>query len=283
MLFDLPTYTLIHVMLSLVGILSGLVVVGGLMAGVRFDRWTALFLATTALTNITGFGFPFNTLLPSHIVGGLSLVILPVAIAARYWKHLAGGWRKVFVVTAVAALYFNVFVLLAQLLQKIPLLSILAPNPKAPDRRERFPDRARRDRQVNRPRFRAREHLSRFCFSWRRSLHLPIARVTWSPFARSFPKNRLPPSRAAALGDLRFLGVAGYAVTVPGVDSPKCTVHRDRVRIVEGTSDMPCATEGVKLQAKATSFAQRYNAVIRAQLHAQEVRSATADRAFASG
>ena len=132
MLFDLPTYTLIHVMLSLVGIFSGLVVVGGLMAGVRFDRWIALFLVTTVLTNVTGFGFPFNTLLPSHIVGGLSLVILPIAIAARYWKRLAGGWRKVFVVTAVAALYFNVFVLLAQLLQKIPLLSILAPSPKAP-------------------------------------------------------------------------------------------------------------------------------------------------------
>jgi hypothetical protein len=132
MLFDLPTYTLIHVVLSLVGIFSGLVVVGGFMAGVRFDGWTALFLVTTVLTNITGFGFPFSAILPSHIVGGISLVILPVAIAARYWKHLTGAWRPVFVVTSVASLYFNAFVLLAQLFQKIPILTIIAPNPKAP-------------------------------------------------------------------------------------------------------------------------------------------------------
>ena len=102
------------------------------MAGVRFDCWTAFFLVTTVLTNVTGFGFPFGTLLPSHIVGGLSLLILPVAIAARYWKHLAGAWRQVFVVTSVAALYLNVFVLLAQLFQKIPILTIIAPDPKAP-------------------------------------------------------------------------------------------------------------------------------------------------------
>jgi hypothetical protein len=132
MLINLPTYTLIHVVLSLVGIIAGLVVVGGLMAGVRFSRWVGLFLATTVLTNVTGFGFPFVTLLPSHIVGALSLLVLPVAIAALYWKHLAGAWRQVFVVLSVLALYLNVFVLLAQLLQKIPVLATLAPNPQAP-------------------------------------------------------------------------------------------------------------------------------------------------------
>lgn len=132
MLFDLPTFTLIHVVLSLVGIFAGLVVVGGLTAGTRLDGWTGLFLVTTVLTNVTGFGFPFRTLLPSHIVGGVSLLVLPLAIAARYWKHLIGAWRQVFVVTTVLALYFNVFVLLVQLFQKTPALIVIAPTPKAP-------------------------------------------------------------------------------------------------------------------------------------------------------
>ena len=130
--FGLPTFTLIHVVLSLVGIFAGLVVVGGFMAGVRFGGWEGLFLATTALTNLTGFGFPFGTLLPSHIVAVISLVVLAVAIAALYGKRLVGAWRRVFVVSAVLALYLNVFVLLAQLFQKIPILAMLAPNPKAP-------------------------------------------------------------------------------------------------------------------------------------------------------
>jgi hypothetical protein len=130
--FDLPTFTLIHVVLSVVGIVAGLVVVGGLMAGVRLDGWTGLFLVTTVLTNVTGFGFPFRTLLPSHILGALSLLLLPVAIAARYWKHLTGAWRQVFVVTTVLALYFNVFVLLVQLFQKTPALIVLAPTQKEP-------------------------------------------------------------------------------------------------------------------------------------------------------
>jgi len=120
------------VLLSLVGIFSGLVAVGGLIAGVRFRRWIGIFLTTTLLTSITGFGFPFVTLLPSHIVGALSLVVLLGAIAAMYWKHLEGGWRRAFVVLSVLALYLNVFVLVAQLLQKIPALAMLAPTPAAP-------------------------------------------------------------------------------------------------------------------------------------------------------
>ena len=129
---DLPSYTLVHVVLSLVGIIAGLVVVGGLMAGICFRRWVGLFLAATVLTNVSGFGFPFVTPLPSHIVGALSLLVLPFAIAALYWKQLAGGWRCVFVILSVVALYFDVFVLLAQLVQKIPILAALAPNPQAP-------------------------------------------------------------------------------------------------------------------------------------------------------
>lgn len=129
---DPKTYLLVHVLLSLVGIFSGLVVVGGLIAGVRFSRWVGLFLATTLLTSLTGFGFPFVALLPSHIVGALSLVVLLGALAAVYWKHLEGGWRRAFVVLSVVALYLNVFVLLAQLLQKTPALALLAPTPAAP-------------------------------------------------------------------------------------------------------------------------------------------------------
>jgi hypothetical protein len=129
---DPKTYVLIHVLLSLVGIFSGLVVVGGLIAGVRFPRWIGLFLTTTLLTSITGFGFPFIALLPSHMVGALSLVVLLGAFAAVYWRHLEGGWRRAFVVLSVLALYLNVFVLLAQLLQKIPALAMLAPTPAAP-------------------------------------------------------------------------------------------------------------------------------------------------------
>jgi hypothetical protein len=132
MLLDIPTLTLIHVVLSVAGIFAGLAVVGGLMAGTRLDGWLGLFLTTTVLTNITGFLFPFRALLPSHIVGALSLLILPVAILARYWKQLRGAWRPVFVVTSVVALYFNVFVLLVQLFQKFPGLIVIAPSQKAP-------------------------------------------------------------------------------------------------------------------------------------------------------
>jgi hypothetical protein len=132
MIIDLPTFTLVHVLLSVVGIVAGLVVAGGFLAGVRFERWTAVFLVTTVLTNVTGFGFPFTQLLPSHMVGILSLLVLALAVVALYAKHLAGHWRDVFVVTSVLALYLNVFVLLAQLLQKVPALAALAPAPNAP-------------------------------------------------------------------------------------------------------------------------------------------------------
>lgn len=128
----LAVFTLFHVVLSIAGIVSGLVVVGGFLAGVRFDRWIAVFLATTLLTSATGFGFPFTQLLPSHMVGALSLLVLPFAFAALYGKHLEGRWRDVFVAVSVLALYLNVFVLLAQLLQKVPVLAALAPTPAAP-------------------------------------------------------------------------------------------------------------------------------------------------------
>ena len=132
MLFDITTFTVIHVVLSVVAICAGLVVVGGLMSGQRLDGWTGLFLATTVLTNVTGFMFPFTTFIASHGVGIVSLVVLPVVIAARYWKQLAGVWRSIYVVGAVLVLYLNVFVLMVQLFRRVPALLVSAPTQSEP-------------------------------------------------------------------------------------------------------------------------------------------------------
>jgi uncharacterized membrane protein SirB2 len=128
----MTAFTLVHVVLSLVGIGSGLVVMYGLLRGKRMDSGTALFLFTTVLTNVTGFFFPFHKLLPSHIVGLISLVLLAVAIFARYLRHLSGGWRAAYVISAAMALYLNVFVLVVQLFQKVPDLKALAPTQSEP-------------------------------------------------------------------------------------------------------------------------------------------------------
>jgi hypothetical protein len=129
---SLGTYTLLHVIISLVGIGSGLGVMFGLLTARRFEGWTVLFLATTVLTSLTGFGFPFDHLLPSHVVAILSLAALAIAIVARYVFHLSGGWRAGYVVGAALALYLNVFVLLVQLFEKVPALKALAPTQKEP-------------------------------------------------------------------------------------------------------------------------------------------------------
>jgi hypothetical protein len=126
------TYTFIHVVISLVGIFSGLVVMFGLLASKRLDGWTALFLASTVATSMTGYGFPTDHLLPSQVVGAISLVVLTVAIVARYGRHLAGGWRKTYVITAVIALYLNVFVAIVQAFLKVPSLKVLAPTQHEP-------------------------------------------------------------------------------------------------------------------------------------------------------
>jgi len=129
---SITTFTLFHTLISLVAIVAGLVVVGGLMAGARLDGWTGLFLATTALTSITGFGFPFTRLLPSQYIGIISLIVLVPVILARYRKHLEGAWRGVYVVGSVLVLYLNVFVLVDQLFRRIPALIVLAPTQKEP-------------------------------------------------------------------------------------------------------------------------------------------------------
>jgi hypothetical protein len=127
MISGLSPFTIFHVLLSLVGILSGFVVLFGMLTAKRLDGWTAVFLITTVLTSVTGFLFPFHRLLPSHILGIISLVLLAVAIYARYSRKLAGTWSRVYAATAVLALYLNVFVLIAQLFQKVPALKALAP------------------------------------------------------------------------------------------------------------------------------------------------------------
>jgi hypothetical protein len=121
------TYTAIHVAISLIGIGSGLVVLAGFLTGRRFDAWTKLFLAFTVATNLTGFGFSADRVLPSHIVGGLSLVALVVAIYARYARQMAGGWRTAYVLTAMLSLYLNVFVFVVQAFRRVPALNALAP------------------------------------------------------------------------------------------------------------------------------------------------------------
>ncbi len=126
------TYTLLHVLISLIGIGSGLIVMVGFLTGKGLDGLTAVFLTTTALTSVSGFGFPFDHLLPSHILGIISLVVLAVTIPARYVFHLAGAWRGTYVVGAAIALYLNVFVLVAQLFMKVPALKALAPTGKEP-------------------------------------------------------------------------------------------------------------------------------------------------------
>jgi hypothetical protein len=128
----LKIYTLIHVIISLVGIFSGFVVLFGLLAGKRLDSWTTLFLTTTVATSVTGFFFPVHKFLPSHAVGILSLVVLAVAIYARHTRRLAGVWGRVFVITALVALYLNVFVGIVQAFLKIPALKAMAPTQTEP-------------------------------------------------------------------------------------------------------------------------------------------------------
>ncbi|HUM06591.1 MAG TPA: hypothetical protein VLT90_14090 [Terriglobales bacterium] len=126
------TYTLLHVVISLAGIVSGFVVIYGWLVGKQLNRWTAFFLITTVLTSVTGFGFPFEKLLPSHILGVLSLIVLAIAIVALYRYRLQGGWRRTYVISAAIAQYLNCFVLVVQSFQKVPALKALAPKGSEP-------------------------------------------------------------------------------------------------------------------------------------------------------
>jgi hypothetical protein len=123
----LRVYTQIHVLISLVGIFTGLIVLFGMLAGKRLDGWTKWFLITTVLTSVTGFFFPFHGFTPAVGLGIISLLVLAIAIYARYPRQLTGNWRWIYVVGAVISLYFNVFVGVVQSFEKIPTLPAMAP------------------------------------------------------------------------------------------------------------------------------------------------------------
>ena len=128
----LAILTFVHVLLSLVGLGAGFVVLWGLLNGQRLIRWSALFLATTIATSASGFLFPVDHVTPAHVLGVISIVVLSVAVLARYQRRLAGWWRPTYVVSAVTAQYLNFFVLIVQLFLKVPALKALAPTQSEP-------------------------------------------------------------------------------------------------------------------------------------------------------
>lgn len=123
----MSAFTVVHVLLSVIGIGAGFLVVGGLLTGKRLPLWTEIFLATTFATSATGFGFPFEKVLPSHIIGVISIAVLAVAAWALYKQHLGGRWRATYAVAAVVSLYLNVFVLVAQAFNKVEAFRQAAP------------------------------------------------------------------------------------------------------------------------------------------------------------
>jgi len=129
---SIENFTILHTAISLIAIASGLVVLGGMLRTRRLPGWTAVFLVTTLLTSVTGFMFPINGLTPAIVFGLISIVILAIALAALYLKHLSGAWRWIYVTTALVALYLNVFVLIVQSFQKLPALQKLAPTQSEP-------------------------------------------------------------------------------------------------------------------------------------------------------
>jgi hypothetical protein len=124
---SLATFTLVHVLISLIGIVAGLIVLYGLLGSNRMPGLTGVFLLFTILTSATGFPFPFEGFKPSYAIAILSLVLLAIACIALYGMKLAGAWRWIYLVTAMLSLYFNVFVLVIQSFLKIPALTALAP------------------------------------------------------------------------------------------------------------------------------------------------------------
>lgn len=127
---SLATYTAVHVVISLIAIASGLLVLYGLLKAKPLNGTTTLFLTTTVLTSVTGFGFPFMGVTPAIKLGIISLVLLAIAIIARYPLRMSGIWRKTYVIAAIMALYFNVFVLIVQSFEKVPALRAVAPTQK---------------------------------------------------------------------------------------------------------------------------------------------------------
>lgn len=129
---SLSAFTTLHVVLSLIGIVTGIIVALGMLGSKRLPVLTAVFLVSTVLTSVTGFMFPFHKLLPSHVFGIISLVVLVPALIGVYGSKLAGPWRWIYVVTALVALYLNVFVGVVQAFQKLSFLQPFAPTQSEP-------------------------------------------------------------------------------------------------------------------------------------------------------
>lgn len=128
----LQIYTIVHTLISLVAIFTGVVVVFGMLGGSRLDGWTKWFLVTAVATTITGFFFPFHGFTPAIGLGIISLPFLALTLFARYPKHLSGAWRWIYVIGAVICLYFNLFVAVVQSFEKIPALHAMAPTQTEP-------------------------------------------------------------------------------------------------------------------------------------------------------
>ena len=128
----LGLYTLVHVVISLLGIGSGVPLMYGFLTSKQSNLWTHVFLFTTILTSVTGFGFPADHIMPSHILGVLSLLVLGLAVFARHARKMQGIWYKYFVVSASVAFYLNAFVLVVQVFSKIPVLKATAPTQTEP-------------------------------------------------------------------------------------------------------------------------------------------------------
>jgi hypothetical protein len=133
MILGIPasTFTTVHVALSLIGIASGILVLLGWLGARRSEGLTALFLSTTVLTSVTALMFP-GSIDPAKVIGILSLIVLAIALVALYVNRLAGPWRWIYVITALVALYLNVFVAVVQSFQKLPPLAALAPTQSEP-------------------------------------------------------------------------------------------------------------------------------------------------------
>lgn len=123
----LQIYTIIHTLISLIAIFTGFIVLFGLLGSQRLSGWTKWFVTSAVATTATGFFFPFHGLTPAFKLGIISAVVLAITIYARYLKNLTGPWRWIYVVGAVISLYFNVFVLIVQLFEKVPALHAMAP------------------------------------------------------------------------------------------------------------------------------------------------------------
>ena len=124
---SLSTYTILHVLISLIAIGTGFIVLYGFINGKLLSPWNAIFLVTTVLTSLTGFAFPNTKVTPGIILGVLSMIVLAIALVALYVFHLRGGWRRTYAIAAMIALYFNVFVLVAQTFEHVPAFHALAP------------------------------------------------------------------------------------------------------------------------------------------------------------